>query len=73
MNRDTVLNRLRDAWYQSDVKSMRRLMLMGHFFLNDDDRSRINRAIIELERSPKAPVDPLVVKAIDILGGKIIK
>lgn len=73
MNREKILSLIRDAWYESDPVRMRRLLLMGHFFLTDDDRSKINMSIKEIESNSKPPIDPLVGKAAKLLGGKIIE
>ena len=72
MTREKILNMLRASWYGNDAKSMRRQLLLGHFFLTDDDKSKINMAIKELEKTEKTPLDPLVIKALEIFNGKLV-
>lgn len=49
MNRDTLLEKMREHYKNKDVKSLKRGLSLGAFFLLDEDKTKIQLAIQKLE------------------------
>lgn len=71
MNRDGILQKLRDAWRAGDVAHMESLLRIGSWFLTSEDKVKVQSAIYELKN--KRTIDPLVLYACQVLGGHIVQ
>lgn len=72
MDRLTVLERMRESWRNGDVKSLKRQLAIGSWWLTDEDKLKIERAIHDLENKDHKNLPPMVKEALRILGGRII-
>lgn len=49
MNRNTLLEKMREHYKNKDIKSLKRGLSLGAFFLLDEDKTKIQLAIQKLE------------------------
>lgn len=72
MNRQFVLQKLRESYIKKDIPAMKRQLVMGSFVLTEDDKQKVLNAITDLENGVKH-TNPLIKQALEMLGGRIIE
>ena len=69
MNREEILEKMRDDWKNGDLPNLKRKFVLSQWLLTSDDKMKIQMAIDKLEGRN---IDPLVYKALEMLGGRIL-